>query len=156
MSTFIITPLPAGDVEADAPAVRRIADGREPCRRCLRNADAGERLVLAPYNPFARTSPYTGPGPVFVHADGCEPFASEPGAMSEQAAGRTLAIRAYDADAMMTDAVVLPGEQLAERAGALLADDEVDFLHVHFAGPGCFAFRVDRVTDRAGAPSASR
>ena len=27
---------------------------------------------------------------------------------------------------------------------ALLADPEVEFLHVHFAGPGCFAFRVDR------------
>ena len=93
---------------------------------------------------------------MFVHEDGCEPFAAAPGAMTEQAAGRTLSIRAYDADAMMTDAAVLPGEQLAERAGALLDEDDVDFLHVHFAGPGCFAFRVDRVTDRAGAPSASR
>jgi hypothetical protein len=51
---------------------------------------------------------------------------------------------------------VVPGEQLAERAGALLDEEDVDFLHVHFAGPGCFAFRVDRVMDRAGAPSASR
>jgi hypothetical protein len=159
MSTFIITPLPAGEVDVDAPAAHRsVASDREPCRRCLRDARPGERLVLAPYNPFERTSPYTGDGPVYVHEQGCERFPSAPGAVSEQVGGRTLSIRAYDGDAMMRDAAVLPGEEFAERAEALLAGDDVDFLHVHFAGPGCFAFRVDRVKDRqapAGAPSAS-
>ena len=47
-------------------------------------------------------------------------------------------------DAMMTDAAVLPGERFAEHASELLDDRQVEFLHVHFAGPGCFAFRVDR------------
>jgi hypothetical protein len=145
MSTFIITPLPAGEIEPGAPAVHRVAEGGEPCRRCLRDAAPGERLVLTSYNPFAGTSPYTGDGPVFVHADGCRAFPSEPGAVSEQVHDdRTLSIRAYDADAMMTDAAVLGGEEFAERARALLGGDDVDFLHVHFAGPGCFAFRVDR------------
>jgi Protein of unknown function (DUF1203) len=37
----------------------------------------------------------------------------------------------------------MPGERFAERVGDLLAADAVAFLHVHFAGPGCFAFRVD-------------
>jgi hypothetical protein len=145
MSTFIITPLPAGEVDADAPAARpAVAESDEPCRRCLRNAHPGEKLVLAPYNPFHRASPYTGDGPVFVHADGCEPFPSEPGSVSEQVGGRTLSIRAYDGDAMMTEAAVLPGAQFAACARALLDEDDVAFLHVHFAGPGCFAFRVDR------------
>ena len=58
--------------------------------------------------------------------------------------GRVLSVRAYDADAMMTEAKVLPGEQFAASATELLDDDAVSFLHVHFAGPGCFAFRVDR------------
>ena len=64
--------------------------------------------------------------------------------MSEQVGGRVLSVRAYDADAMLTEAAVLKGEQFRERAEALLEDPEVEFLHVHFAGPGCFAFRVDR------------
>ena len=51
---------------------------------------------------------------------------------------------AYDRDAMMTEAAVLEGEQFRERATALLDDPGVEFLHVHFAAPGCFAFRVDR------------
>ena len=58
--------------------------------------------------------------------------------------GRVLSIRAYDGDAMMTEAAVIEGERFRERVGALLGETDVSFLHVHFAGPGCFAFRVDR------------
>jgi Protein of unknown function (DUF1203) len=39
---------------------------------------------------------------------------------------------------------VLEGERFTERVSDLLSDARVEFLHVHFAGPGCFAFRVDR------------
>jgi Protein of unknown function (DUF1203) len=146
MSTFMIHPLPAGEVDVDAPVTRqRTATDREPCRRCLRNAEPGDRLALTSYDPFlVRSSPYAGGGPVFVHADGCEPFAPEPGSVSEQVGGRVLSIRAYDRDAMLTEAAVTDGERFRERASALLDDPEVEFLHVHFAGPGCFAFRVDR------------
>jgi hypothetical protein len=145
MSTFIINPLPAGEVDTSPPAARRkLADGPSPCRRCLRNAEVGDELMLAPYDPFTVRSPYAGKGPVFVHAQGCEPFRSAPGAVSEQVSGRLLSIRAYDGDAMMTEAGVLEGERFTERVSALLEDAQVEFLHVHFAGPGCFAFRVDR------------
>ena len=145
MSTFVIHPLPVGEVDTASPtATRRSAEGREPCRRCLRNAEAGDPLVLASYDPFSIRSAYAGEGPVFVHADGCEWFASEPGLVSEQVAGRVLSVRAYDRDAMMTDATVLPGEEFATQASRVLDDEDVAFLHVHFAGPGCFAFRVDR------------
>jgi len=143
MSSYAIHALPAGEVETDGPtAVRRAADERSPCRRCLRDASAGEPLVLASYDPFTVRSPYAGSGPVFVHADGCEAFE---GAQTEQVAGRTLSIRAYDADAMLTDAVVLPGERFQAAAREMLDDPDTAFLHVHFAGPGCFAFRVDPV-----------
>ena len=142
MSSFVIHALPAGEVRTDAPtAILRAADSRSPCRRCLRDATEGEPLVLAPYDPFTRRSPYAGEGPVFVHADGCEPFDGE---RTEQVEGRTLSIRAYDADAILADAAVLPGERFEEAAKAFLDDSGVAFLHVHFAGPGCFAFRVDR------------
>jgi hypothetical protein len=154
MSTFILHALPAGEVDTDAPVtVRKTASDREPCRRCLRDAAPGERLALTAYDPFLVRSPYAGDGPVFVHADGCEPFPSEPGVVSEQVTRRVLSVRAYDADAMLTDATVLAGEQFRERAEALLADPEVEFLHVHFAGPGCFAFRAPR---RSGRPASRR
>ena len=141
MSSFTIHALPAGEVRTDVPgAVRRAAGDRSPCRRCLRDASEGEPLVLASYDPFTVRSPYAGSGPVFVHADGCEPFE---GGETEQVHGRTLSIRAYDADAMLTDAAVLRGERFEEAARAMLEEPNTAFLHVHFAGPGCFAFRVD-------------
>ena len=145
MTTFTISPLPAGQVDTAAlGAHRRLAEGREPCRRCLRDTEPGEPLVLASYDPFTRRSPYAGEGPVFVHADGCEPFRPVPGAVSQQVGGRVLSLRAYDGEAMMTEAEVIEGERFAERASALLGGEGVAFLHAHFAGPGCFAFRVDR------------
>ena len=145
MTTFMIRPLPAGDVDTDLSRARQVrADGPSPCRRCLRNAEVGDELVLAPYNPFTPESPYAGEGPVFVHADGCAAPQPTAGALCEQVFGRLLSVRAYDAQAMMLGAEVLPGEELAERAGELLGSEGA-FLHVHFAGPGCFAFRVDPV-----------
>ena len=146
MSTFILHPLPAGEVDTDAPVtVRKTAGDREPCRRCLRDAAPGDRLALTAYDPFLVRSPYAGDGPVFVHADGCEPFASAAGRRVRAGlAGASCRCAPTTRDAMLTDATVLEGEQFRERAEALLADPEVEFLHVHFAGPGCFAFRVDR------------
>jgi Protein of unknown function (DUF1203) len=146
MTAFIVNALPAGEADASASAgVAVVAEGREPCRRCLRNAAPGENLLLLPYDPFLVRSPYTGEGPVFVHADGCTPHEPEPDALPEQVHGRQFSVRAYDEEAMMVDAEIVPGDRLAERAHALLTPG-VAFLHAHFAGPGCFAFRIDRVT----------
>jgi hypothetical protein len=102
----------------------------------------GELLLLLPYDPFTVKSPYAGEGPIFVHADGCERASLAPGELCEQVFGRVLSVRAYDEHAMMLNSEVLAGEHLAERARELL-ERGYAFLHVHFAGPGCFAFRVD-------------
>ena len=143
MTNFIIHALPAGEADGDARVGRRTpADGPRPCRRCLRNAAVGDQLLLLPYNPFTLESPYAGEGPIFVHADGCRPSELGPGEVCEQVTGRVLSVRAYDDDAMMRTAEVLDGESLAQRARALLGEGHA-FLHVHFARPGCFAFRVD-------------
>ena len=146
MTEFIVHALPAGEIDDAVPTAHRVVnDDRSPCRRCLRDAARGDDLLLLPYDPFLVRSPYTGEGPVFVHAYGCEPHQSEPGALPEQVDGRRFSLRAYDQDAMMVGAEVVPGDRLSERARALL-DDGAAFLHAHFAGPGCFAFRIDRVS----------
>ena len=144
MTDFIVHALPAGEADPSAPAGRRVvSDDRSPCRRCLRDAGPGEELLLLPYDPFLVRSPYTGEGPVFVHAGGCEAHRPEPDALPEQVHGRQFSVRAYDEEAMLVEAEIVPGDRLAERARALLTPG-VAFLHAHFAGPGCFAFRIDR------------
>jgi uncharacterized protein DUF1203 len=146
MTAFIVHAMPAGEADPCTSATRAVvAEGREPCRRCLRNARPGENLLLLPYDPFLVRSPYTGDGPVYVHADGCDEHEAGPDQLPEQVDGaRQFSVRAYDGDAMMLDAVVVGADELADRARTLLGDG-AEFLHAHFAGPGCFAFRIDRV-----------
>ena len=113
-----------------------------PCRRCMTDAEPGERMLLLPYDPFPAESPYSGRGPVFVHADGCEPFRQN-GEVPEQLRRRLLAIRAYDRNAMMIGADVVDGTFLEGAAQRLLDAPGAKYAHVHYARPGCFACRVE-------------
>src|SRR3954451_1862361 len=128
-----LTDDPAGvRVTADAP-------GSYPCRRCLRDAEPGDQLLLLSYDPFLGAGPYAGPGPIYVH-ERCEPFAGD--GLPEQLTRRLLSVRAYDERHMMVDADVVDGKDLGDAAQRLLR--EASYLHVHNARPGCFAARIDR------------
>jgi hypothetical protein len=110
-------------------------------------------MLLLPYNPFTPTpsststspspSPYTGPGPIYVHRSECAHYQCD-GSVPEQQRRRLVAVRAYDVENMMVGFAVVKGEELGVKAGELLEDEEVKFLHVYYAGPGCFAVRIDR------------
>ncbi len=144
--TLIPLPTPLDPVETLDPATVRLIDVDEPsaypCRRCLRDALPGERVVLLSYDPFLGDSPYRQPGPIFVHAEPCSPVPSRE--LPEQLMRRRLSVRSFDAAHLMLDGVVVEGAALEATADALLADDAVAYLHVHNAGPGCFAVRIDR------------
>jgi hypothetical protein len=105
-------------------------------------------MLLLQYNPFPASgpsSPYTVPGPIYVHRDlqDCTPFQCD-GRVPEQQRRRLLAVRAFDRANMMVGFAVVAGEELGEKAGEMLGDEGVGFLLVYYAGPGCFAVRVDR------------
>ena len=53
--------------------------------------------------------------------------------------------RAFDNSGMMLDADVVDGQQLESLLHVMLANDTVEYLHVHNAKRGCYAARVDRV-----------
>ena len=62
----------------------------------------------------------------------------------EQLRRATLAVRAFDADAMMVGWEMVEGRALEDAIARLFADARAAYLHVHFAAPGCYAARVDR------------
>ena len=81
----------------------------------------------------------------------------------EQLRKRTLAVRGFDANGMMTGWELIEGVNLEEAIARLFADprqslpehdligkpvstfpDHALYLHVHFAAPGCYAARVER------------
>jgi Protein of unknown function (DUF1203) len=123
-------------------AVRQIADGPRPCRVSLTDAKPGDELILVNYEHHAVASPYRMRFAIYVRA-GEETFDAID-AVPEQLRKRTLAVRAFDGNAMMLGWELIDGGKLEEAIERLLADPRVAYLHVHFAAPGCYAARVER------------
>jgi hypothetical protein len=126
-------------------AVRRIADAREPgypCRVSLSDSNPGDELILLNYEHHAADSPYRMRFAIYVR-QGDETFDAVD-TIPEQLRKRTLAVRAFDADAMMIGHDLVDGKILEAVIARLFADARAAYLHIHFASPGCYAARVDR------------
>jgi hypothetical protein len=153
--SFRITGLPAEDFAdlfalsdeelAARGAVRRNADARTPgypCRVSLTDSRPGDELLLVNYEHHPVSSPYRMRFAVYVRKgeETYDAIAEVP----EQLRIRTLAVRAFDADAMMVGWELIDGRQLEAAVERLFADPRAAYLHVHYAAPGCYAARIDR------------
>jgi hypothetical protein len=130
---------------AQQGAVRRIADARHPgypCRVSLTDSQPGDELILVNYEHHAVASPYRMRFAIFVRK-GDETFDAID-VVPEQLRRRMLAVRAFDADAMMLGVELIEGTKLENTIEQLFADPRAAYLHVHFAAPGCYAARVER------------
>jgi Protein of unknown function (DUF1203) len=131
---------------AERGAVRRIADGREPgypCRISLTDSQPGDELILVNYEHHPVDSPYRMRFAVYVRRG--EETYDRIGEVPEQLRLRSLAVRAFDADAMMLGwELVEAGGDLETTIERLLADPRAAYLHIHYAAPGCYAAKVER------------
>lgn len=80
LSSYTIHPIPvtaldevrsSGVGEGGTPVVNLCAVGGEPLRCCLRDAHAGEDIMLFGYSPPLPSSPYREQGAVYAHRDTC-------------------------------------------------------------------------------------
>ncbi len=153
--SFRVTGLPAAhfshlfalsDAElAAAGAVRRIADARAPgypCRISLTDSQPGDELLLVNYEHHAVDSPYRMRFAVYVRKG--EETYDKVDEVPMQLRLRMLAVRSFDAGAMMVDRELVDGRNLEEAVERLFADPRAAYLHVHYAAPGCYAARIDR------------
>jgi len=153
--SFRITGLPAegfarlftlsDEALAREGAVRRIADGRTPgypCRISLTDARPGDELLLVNYEHHAVSSPYRMRFAVFVRKG--EKTYDAVNSVPQQLRIRTLAVRAFDADAMMVGWELIDGRRLEAAIDRLFCDPRAAYLHVHYAAPGCYAARIER------------
>ena len=62
----------------------------------------------------------------------------------DQLLRRTLAVRGFDDQGMMTGWELIEGIWLEEAIERQFADGSARYLHIHFAAPGCYAARVER------------
>jgi Protein of unknown function (DUF1203) len=124
-------------------AVRRIADGPRPCRISLTDAQPGDELILVNYEHHAVASPYRMRFAIYVRRD--EQTFDAVDSVPEQLRKRTLAVRSYDTEAMMVACELTDGAKLEASIELLFADPRAAYLHVHFAAPGCYAARIERM-----------
>ena len=125
--------------------VRRVADEKPgfPCRVSLADAETGETLLLLNYEHLPAQSPYRAAHAIYVRA-GAATAVLDPGAVPEVIVRRTISVRAFDADGMMTDAAVIAGTDVGAAIDRLFGDPAVAHVDLHNAAPGCFAARAVR------------
>ena len=153
--SFRIRGLPAEDFDhlfalsdeelASQGAVRRIADDRRPgypCRVSLTDSRPGDELLLVNYEHLPVDSPYRMRFAIFVRK-GDETF-DRVDEVPEQLRGRMLAARSFDGKGMMLGFELVDGRELESAIGKLFKQPNAEYLHIHYAAPGCYAARVDR------------
>jgi hypothetical protein len=154
-SSFRIHALPAEPFAslfalADHPlherGIRRVTAQESPgypCRVSLQDAAVGESLLLLPYTHHDVDTPYRASGPIYVRevATQAQPDIDAVPALLRS---RLISLRGYDARGMMVSADVCAGTELESGIAALFALERVDYLHLHYAKPGCYACRVVR------------
>ena len=126
-------------------AVRRVADGREPgypCRVSLTDSKPGDKLLLVNYEHHPVDSPYRMRFAIYVR-EGDRTFDAID-KVPEQLRKRTLAVRGFDGSGMMIGCELVDGREVESAIGKLLARPDAEYLHIHFAAPGCYAARVER------------
>jgi hypothetical protein len=153
--SFRITGLPAepfhalfslpDEALAARNAVRVIADARPgfPCRISLTDAEPGQQVILTHFEHHAVASPLRASHAIYVR-EGEQTFDAID-RVPEQLRLRMLSVRAFDDAGMLTGADVADGAQLEMIIARLFDDARAAYLHVHYAKPGCYAARVDRV-----------
>lgn len=124
-------------------AMRRLVDESPgfPCRVSLQDAAVGETVILTHFEHHAVASPFRASHAIYVRD--VEQATVAPNVVPAMLRTRLLSVRAFDRGGMLVGADVVDGREVEGVIERLLAN--AAYLHVHFAKPGCFAARVDRV-----------
>lgn len=125
------------------PVLREVARGTGPCRACLEQFKVGqEDRLLFTYRPSSVDGTLGAPGPVFIHAEACRQYRgtsfpqglrSLPLLLEARARGNRIPA-ARRASGMEVDGVI----------AELLADPQVDYVHVRHGEAGCHIARIAR------------
>ena len=127
------------------PVHAEVATGYGPCRHCLRGFRVGvDRRLLFTLDPFHGTEPFPLPGPVFIHEGECDRY-PETGGFPPDLRSHDLTVVAYARGRLQRAEERIPGGADVDAAiGRLLAQEDVDYLHVRDTQAGCYDLRVER------------
>ena len=125
-------------------AIRRVADAKPgyPCRISLTDAEPGQEVILTHFEHHPVDSPFRASHAIYVRAG--EETYDAVDQVPEQLRLRLLSVRAFDEKGMLVGADVADGREFEGVIQSLFEDERADYLHVHYAKPGCYAARVER------------
>ena len=122
--------------------LRRTAAHPAPCRVSLTDAELGQEILLVNYTHHPVDNPYHARYAIWVRPG--EQTYDAVDQVPEQLRRRILALRTWDAQDMMVGHDVVDGRQIEGAIERLFADPRAAYMHAHFAGPGCYAARIER------------
>jgi Protein of unknown function (DUF1203) len=132
------------DVHFGFPAYTAPAGAGFPCRHCLQWIEEGARATLFTLDPFAGVEKLPLPGPVYVHADGCERY-SEDGALPMHLMKSPRTLNAYAKGRRLVAQEYVEESTVAAAIERLMGREDVDYIHVRSTTAGCYTFRVEKV-----------
>ena len=132
------------DEELTKHRARRVVAGASgfPERIELRDAQAGETLLLVNYEHQGADTPYRASHAVYVREGATESRSFD--GLPDVLRRRLLSLRGFSADGMMVEADVADGSEAEPAIERLLGDPRIDYVHAHSAKPGCYLARIDR------------
>jgi hypothetical protein len=141
--------LPLYGLPDDALAARGVERRRVhahpgfPDRVALRDAEAGEQVLLLNFEHQPADSPYRSRHAIFVVEGECDTYDAID-TVPDVLRRRMLSLRAFDEQGMIVDASLVDGREAEGEIGKLLALPCTAYLHAHYAKFGCYAARIER------------
>jgi hypothetical protein len=118
------------------------ATGFGPCRLCLRTFRDGEPRTLFTHDTYAGAAEFPQPGPVFVHAGGCEPYDGD--GFPPELRRLSLTFEGVAAGPRVVALERTHGEGVEDAIERLLDLAGVEFVNVRNTEAGCFVARIER------------
>ncbi|CAN0605490.1 unnamed protein product [Ectocarpus sp. 12 AP-2014] len=110
----------------------------------MEDAEVGETVILFNYEHQSEKSPYQARHAVFVRENAKQAKLAV-NDVPEVIRSRLISLRFFDCDHMMIDADVVEGASVANEIAHAFEKDEIAYIHIHNAKPGCFAASAHRV-----------
>ena len=114
-----------------------------PCRVSLEDARIGERVLFLPYWHHDVKSAYKAMGTVLVR-ENANTTKLQVNQVPQMLLHRLLSIKAYDSNNMMVDHDIAQGSELEYKLKEQFKNINVEYIHLHYASPGCFCSQVNR------------
>ncbi len=148
LETAVARALQSGEPDANNMPPEQVIStgGAMPCRHCLEDIAAGEKMLIVAHRPFKTTQAYAEQGPIFLHAEACirHEECPQPPVMFLQR--EEFLVRGYTQAERIKYGTgeVVKTASLAKSCAALLLDPEIDYVHVRSASNNCYQCRVER------------